>query len=94
MRLLEEVEVEVGGERYGGHSFLRWRHAAAALMDRWPKGGEARLAVNAVTVTAGGQRAVGLLALYARSVALRRLRIHLSRALRSYRAPRSSRKAG
>jgi len=93
-RLPLALEVEVGGERYGGHSFLRWRHAAAAIMDRWPKGGEARLSVNSVTVAVDGQRAVGLLALYARSVALRRLRIHLSRALRSYRAPRSSRKAG
>ncbi|MFT3915748.1 MAG: hypothetical protein QM704_17035 [Anaeromyxobacteraceae bacterium] len=37
-RLPHDLEVEVGGERYGGHSFLRWRHAAAALVDRWPKG--------------------------------------------------------
>jgi hypothetical protein len=93
-RLPHDLQVEVGGERYGGLSGLRWRQAAMALVTRWPKGGDARLSVNAVTVAGGGQRAVGLLALYVRSVALRRLHIHLSRALRTYRPARTSRRVG
>ena len=93
-RLPHDLQIEVGGERYGGLSGLRWRQAALALVARWPRGGEARLSVNTVTVAGGGKRAAGLMALYARSVALRRLRIHLSRALRSYRKGGSSRKVG
>jgi hypothetical protein len=93
-RFPHDLQVEVGGERFGGLSGLSWRQAALALVARWPKGGEARLGVNTVTVAGGGRRAAGLLALYARSVALRRLRVHLSRALRSYRDEGTRRSVG
>jgi hypothetical protein len=93
-RLPHDLQVEVGGERHGGSSATGWGHAARALLARWPKGGEARLAVSAVTVAAGGGRAGGLLALYARSAALRRLRVHLVRALRTYQARTARRRAG
>lgn len=91
-RLPHDLQVDVGGERYGGYSGNSWRHAALSLVSTWPRGGDARLSVNSVAVAAGGKRVVGLMALYARSVALRRLRIHLSRALRSYRSEGSSRR--
>jgi hypothetical protein len=93
-RLPHDLQVEVGGERYAGLSGQSWRQVALELVTRWPKGGEARLSVNSVTIACGGRRAVGLTALYARSVALRRLRTHLSGALRAYQPSRVSRKAG
>jgi hypothetical protein len=93
-RLPHDLQVEVRGERHGGRSGATWGGAARALLAGWPKGGEARLAVSAVTVSAGGARAAGLLALYARSAALRRLRIHLVRALLTYQPRGSRRRAG
>jgi len=93
-RLPHDLQVEVGGERHGGSSGASWERAARALLARWPRGGEARLAVSALTVAVGGGRAAGLLALYARSAALRRLRIHLVRSLRTYQARGTRRRAG
>lgn len=90
-RLPHDLQVEVGGERHGGRSGSSWSAAARALLARWPKSGESRLAVSAVTISANGAPAGGLLALYARSVALRRLRVHLVRSLRTYQ-PRGSRR--
>jgi len=82
-----DLQVEVGGERYGGTSgHLGWRAAALAVLSRWPRRGEGRLAVNAVTVQARGRRGVGLVALYARSVALRRLRRLMVRELQALTA--------
>jgi hypothetical protein len=86
-QLPHDLQVEVGGDRYGGTtSGHGWREGALAVLERWPRGGEARLGVNALTVQAGGRRAVGLLALHARSVALRRLRAFLRRELQALSA--------
>jgi hypothetical protein len=91
-RLPFDLQVEVRGERYGGSSGRSWSAAAVALLEAWPRGGEARISVSAVTISSQGHRAGGLLALYARAAVVRRLRIHLVRALRSYRRPETVRK--
>ncbi len=88
------VEVEIAGERFGGASPLGWGAAAEALLARWPAGGEAMLGVSAVTATARGARLPPLLALYAGSVARRRLRTHLARAMASYRTAAVGRREG
>jgi hypothetical protein len=93
-RLPDDVQVEVGGERHGGRSGSTFGRAARALLARWPKSGDARLAVSAVTLGAPAGRAAGLLALYARSAALRRLRIHLVRSLRAYQPKGTRRRTG
>jgi hypothetical protein len=86
-QLPHDLQVEVGGGRFGGSTGeAGWRDAALAVLARWPRGGDGRLSVNAVTIQAGGRRGVGLLALYARSVALRRLRFFLVRELRALSA--------
>jgi hypothetical protein len=86
-QLPHDLQVEVGGERFGGTtSGAGWRAGALAILGRWPRSGEARLGVTGLTVQAGGRRAVGLMALYARSVALRRLRFFLVRELQALSA--------
>jgi hypothetical protein len=86
-QLPHDLQVEVGGERYGGTTGEGgWQEAALAVLSRWPRSGDGRLSVSTVTVQAGGRRGVGLLALYARSVALRRIRFFLVRELRALSA--------
>lgn len=86
-QLPHDLQVEVGGDRFGGTtSGNGWRDGAIAVLSRWPRTGEGRLSVNGLTVQAGGRRAVGLLALYARSVALRRLKFFLRRELQALSA--------
>ena len=86
-QLPHDLQVEVGGERYGGTtSGQAWRAGVTALLGRWPRSGEGRLSVNGLTVQTGGRRAVGLMALYARSVVLRRLRYLLVRELQALSA--------
>jgi hypothetical protein len=86
-QLAHDLQVEVGGERYGGTSSGNgWRGGALAVLARWPRSGEGRLSVNGLTVQADGRRAVGLLALYARSVAVRRLKFFLVRELQALSA--------
>lgn len=91
-RFPHDLQVEVGGEWYGGSTGRTWWDAALALLDSWPRGPGARIAVTRVSAVARGRRRGGLLALYARALARRRLRTHLVRALRSYqdRPPRRS----
>lgn len=94
-RLPHDVQVEVGGVLHGGRSGRGWRDAARALLARWPRGQDARLSISSVSVSApGGARAGGLLALWARSVATRRLRAHLVQLLRPYQDGRTSREEG
>lgn len=82
---LPAVEAEVGGERFGGRQPLGWDAAAEALLAAWPARGESRIGVSAVTVTARDRPASPLLALWAASVARRRLHTRLLRSLRAYR---------
>ncbi|HVO19377.1 MAG TPA: hypothetical protein VMU15_08985 [Anaeromyxobacter sp.] len=93
-RLPWDVQVEVEGDWYGGSTGQSWRDAALRLLVRWPRGIDARLAVSKVSAVAHGKRQGGLLALYARSLVLRRTRAHLVRMLRSYQRPRVRRSGG
>jgi hypothetical protein len=52
------VEIEIGGERFGGTSPLGWGAAAEALLARCPAGAEPVVAVDAVTATVRGRLAV------------------------------------
>jgi hypothetical protein len=89
-----DVQVQVEGEWYGGRTGRTWREAALKLLVRWPREMDARIAVSTVNVVARGKRRGGLLALYTRSLALRRMRTHLVRTLRAYQKPRARRSGG
>jgi hypothetical protein len=93
-RLPWDVQVEVEGEWYGGSTGKTWREAALKLLVRWPREMDARIAVTTVSAIARGKRRGGLVALYARSLALRRMRTHLVRTLRAYQRPRARRSGG
>lgn len=90
---LPGVEVEVGGERFGGRTPLGWDAAADSLLARWPARGEGRIGVSAVTALLGTRPASPLLSIWAASVARRRLRVRLQRALHAYREAAASRRA-
>lgn len=89
---LPRVEVEVGGERFGGGSPLGWDAAADALLARWPARGGGRIGVSAVTATLHDRPASPLLAIWAASVARRRLRVRLERSLQAYREAAAGRR--
>jgi len=89
---LPAVEVEVGGERFGGRQPLGWDAAAEALLAGWPARGGGRIGVSGVTVTVRDHPASPLLALWAASVARRRLRTRLLRGLQAYRRAALSRR--
>lgn len=89
-----DVQIQVEGAWYGGRSGRTWREGALKLLVRWPREMEARIAVSTVTAVARGKRRGGLVALYARSLALRRMRSHLVRTLRAYQKPRARRSGG
>jgi hypothetical protein len=89
-----DVQVEVEGSWYGGTTGRTWREAALKLLVRWPREFDARIAVTSVNAVARGRRRGGLLALYARSLVLRRMRTHLVRTLRAYQKPRVRRSGG
>ena len=93
-RLPWDVQVELDGEWYGGSTGRTWREAALKLLVRWPREMDTRLAVSTVSAVARGKRRGGLMALYARSVALRRMRTHLVRILRAYQRPQVRRSGG
>jgi hypothetical protein len=79
------IGVEVGAERFGGCGEPGWPDAAQALLSHWPAGVVGRLAVGACSVTLRGSPAPALLALWAASVARRRLLLHLARSLELFR---------
>lgn len=93
-RLPGALAVEVAGTRFGGDTGRSWADAATAVLAGFRRGTDQRIAVAGVNVSAGGRRAAGLLALWARAVARRRLRIHLLLALRPYRPEAAGRRIG
>jgi hypothetical protein len=93
-RIARALQAEVDGTRYGGGSGRSWTAAARALIHAWPRGGDARIDVDAVTVSDGRARVGGLLALWARSAVVRRLRAHVMFELRSYQARELRRSRG
>ncbi len=88
------IEVEVGGERFGGRATLPWSAAAEALLAAWPDGSEGLVSVQAVEVTAHGEPASPLLALHASACARRRLFTHISLAAQAYRFAKARRREG
>jgi hypothetical protein len=82
---LPRPSVVIGGERCGGRAPLGWRDAAEAVLAASPVSGAVRLAVRDVRVTAAGGEAPPLLALWAASVARRRLALWTAHVLTPYR---------
>lgn len=73
--------IEVLGERFGCGEHWRWEAAASAIAAAWPVATSAPLTFPHVRVRVRGRRARPIEQLYARSVARRRLWIHLRRVL-------------
>jgi hypothetical protein len=88
------LEVRVAGEWFGGPGRPGWGAAALAATARWVPGEEGRLACRSAALHLRGGKASPLAVLWARGAGLRRLRAHIHRALRPYRAPGESRRAG
>lgn len=77
-RLPFGLELELDGERYGGYGQLPWSAAALTILSRWPLGVRGRVRFDAIDVTLPGDEPVsGLMRLYARSLATRRLYTHI-----------------
>jgi hypothetical protein len=87
------VEVEVGGERFGGDSMVGWATAAEVLLAFSRPDDQVRIGVSAVAATIQGGPATPLLSIWAASVARRRLRTRLARVLDAYREAASRRRA-
>jgi hypothetical protein len=87
------LQVRVGAEWFGGRGQAGWTAAALAAMARWIPGEEGRIACRSALVIATCPGSPGLVALYARSAALRRLKAHIHRQLHPYRGPGESRRA-
>jgi hypothetical protein len=76
------LAVRIRGERFGAGAPLGWRAAALAVLAGRPPGATGRVRVTAVTVGVAGRPAGGLLRLYARSLAVRRIEAHVRTQLR------------
>jgi hypothetical protein len=87
------LELDLGGTRFGGRTVLRWRDAARAALDFWPRDGAARIRVSSVTASLRRRRVSGLLTLWVRSYAIRRMRGLLLRELRTYQSEGTRRRA-
>ncbi|MFL5263143.1 MAG: hypothetical protein ACJ79L_12150 [Anaeromyxobacteraceae bacterium] len=90
--VLPWIAVEVDGERFDGA--FAWSDAAQAILARWPPQLEGRFGVAAVSARVRGEAPPPLLALWAASVARRRVRLHLERALAPYRVAATGRREG
>lgn len=77
--LLHGVQLTLLGERYGSGSPLGWEAAAASLLSVWPATSYPSLAIRRLDLRHRGQPLSGLVLLYARSVVLRRLDLHMRR---------------
>lgn len=79
--LLRGIWIEVLGERFGAGEHWGWEAAASAIAAAWPVETTAPLAFPQVHIRVAGRRATPVERLYARSVARRRLWIHIRRLL-------------
>jgi len=87
------LQVKVGGESFGGGAGRPgWTAAALAATARWTPGYEGRVACKSARAIPPRGTGNGLVVLYARSVALRRLATHIRREARPYRGGEESRK--
>jgi hypothetical protein len=72
-----DLQLELDGEHFGGRGGLPWSAAAMTILSRWPPGVLGRVRFAAVDVLVDDEPAEGLLRLYARSLAMRRLNSHI-----------------
>jgi len=88
------LQVKVGAESFGGGAGRPgWTAAALAVTARWTPGYEGRVACRSARAIPPRGTGNGLVVLYARSVALRRLGAHIRRETRPYRGDEWGRKA-
>ncbi|AKU92994.1 hypothetical protein [Vulgatibacter incomptus] len=80
--LLHDLRLTLLGERFGRGGALRWAGAATALLSVWPTTSFPAMRFHAFDVRLRGAPASGLELLYARSVVLRRLLLHMRRMIR------------
>lgn len=78
-----QVKVMLGGELFGAGGALGWEAAAQTVLSHWQPGLYARIRVNRVAVWVAGAPVQGLLALYVRSMAVRRLSAQMRRSERA-----------
>jgi len=77
------LQVTMSGEKFGAGSSLGWAAAAQSVLSSWPSGTHGLLCCKGVNVDIWGRPAVGLARMYARSAALRRLKLHVGKACRA-----------
>ncbi|HTP50327.1 MAG TPA: hypothetical protein VMK42_06495 [Anaeromyxobacteraceae bacterium] len=88
-----KLQVKISGEWFGGSAERPgWTAAALAALARWTPGYEGHLACKSARAIPPRGPGSGIVALYARSVALRRLRTHIARQAHPYRVPEGSRR--
>ncbi len=75
------LQISCAGETFGAGQQLSWTAAAQAVLSSLPSGTQSIISAKEVSVTMDGRPVNGLMRLYARSVALRRLALHIRRAL-------------
>ncbi len=87
------LQVRIAGEWFGGLPVRPgWTAAALAALARWTPGYEGHLACRSARAIPPRGTGNGLVALYARSIALRRLRSHIARQAHPYRVAERGRK--
>ena len=87
------LQVTVDGEAFaGGPGRPGWTAAALAVLSRWVPGEEGRVACRSARAVPPQGTGNGLVVLYARSLALRRLQAHIRRLARPYRGNEESRR--
>jgi hypothetical protein len=81
----DQLRAFAADEWYGGPGARGWESAALAAMAHWVPGQEGRIVCRRARVSVPSGCPVGLAALYARSVAIRRLTAHIRLLLAPYR---------
>ncbi len=76
------LQVQIRGERFGRGQPLGWQAAAQSVLAGWPSGATGRVAVKGVHIDIACKPAGGLARLYARSLIVRRLDVHVRLACR------------
>ncbi len=82
-RLPHALSLSLNGETFGRGCPFGWEAAAEVALSLWPVGTRGRLSVSRVTLEGNASDTAPLFALYARSVALRRLAAHIRRLSRT-----------
>lgn len=80
--LLHGLRIVLLGERFGRGERLGWEAAAATLLSAWPPTSAPALRIQGFEVSLRGEPVSGIELLYARSVVLRRIEVHVRRLAR------------